>query len=155
MRAPISLSEDSSHIPPSPTASVLSCVPIEEKDWWVTNTEQLNEEEDSTLDAPDDELQKLSADENNTTQDSGETQFHNRGYEVWEQCREAWRNGSSTTEQAESTTTPRKSPTRPLSGMQRRSVLMGLSRHREYNLPRRIRLEEVIGVYQEIWHESD
>ena len=125
---------------------MLDHTPIQEKDWWTTNL--------TCAESSVDQETTTTTDNNNNnnnqgaTQDSVEMHFHNRGQQVWEHCRNEWRSYSPPL------ASPPRKPTKPLSGMQRRAVLSGLSRQREYALPRRIRLEELVGVYQEVWHQD-
>ena len=87
-------------------------------------------------------------------QENGETQFHNRGYEVWEQCRDAWRNSVISEDEGIEVAAVVRSPRKQLSNSQRRYVVAGLTRQREFQLPRRIPLSDLIGLYQDIWHQD-
>jgi hypothetical protein len=172
------------------TAIVLSRSTIEEKDWWTSSTGTAAGTTNdigismSTSSSGDDEEQGQEEDDQQMSpQQSKDTSidtttvgplFHNRGYEVWEQCRAAWigdRNDmnetshvggttTNTTTQQKKTSSPPSTPNkrrnhRPLSNYQRRQVMANLTRQREYALPRKLRLDQVIGIYQSIWNQEE
>jgi hypothetical protein len=154
--------------------AVLSSVPIEEKDWWTCTTDTSNSATTSFSGDEDDNnnthtnnndspcSKDISIDSTNSAESSSSSsvQFHNRGYEVWEQCRAVWigeRNIETCTEKKANT--PPSSPNNrrnrlPLTNYQRRQVMANLARQREYTLPKKLRLDHVIGVYQDIWNQE-
>ena len=127
-----------------PSVAILSSTPIEEKDWW-TNTSVSVDESSSTTDSPV---------EKDASMDSTESQFHNRGYEVWEQCRTAWRGDRDESAEQQQVSTPTRRSPKALTTYQKRQVTANLARQREYNLPRRLRLDQVVGIYQDIWSQG-
>ena len=129
---------------------MLDHTPIQEKDWWTTNLTAQENDDDKEVptNSNTSNINEKGESPKGATQDSVEMHFHNRGFEVWEHCRSEWRN------YRDEGSTLRK-PTKPLSSLQRRAVLSGLSRQREDSLPRRIRLEELVDVYQDIWHQDN
>jgi hypothetical protein len=122
-------------------AAVLASHPIEEKDWWVAK-----EEEDAAASPPPLYHTRTETAEAGTTE---ETHFHNRGYEVWEGCRQAWRHTAASDRDRITTSSSGRSPLRsPL----RRRMMSSLVQKKQYALPRNLGLGEMVEVYQEIWH---
>jgi hypothetical protein len=128
-------------------ASVVASHPIEEKDWWVAKEEELD------LASSQPPLCSSSTRHEQTTDPSQEILFHNRGYEVWEHCRQAWRrrHHASSSEQP-AVTSSSSSGRSPLRSPLRRKLMSGLVQKKQYTLPRNLGLGEMVQVYQEIWH---
>lgn len=122
-------------------AAVLASHPIEEKDWWVGK-----EEGDAASSPP-----PLYHTRTETAGDPGtteETHFHNRGYEVWERCRQAWRHTAASSDRITTSSSGRS----PLRSPLRRRMMSSLVQKKQYALPRNLGLGEMVEVYQEIWH---
>jgi len=138
--------------------ALIDNIPIEEKDWWTRNSNFKADEkvDSSSATADSGELEKSNADKGSDagTKDvaaADETTFHNRGLEIWEQCRDAWRSGSKESDGEEVSSRSTTSPPKPMSKKQREKVMSNVTKHREFKLPRRIRLDEMINIYTEIW----
>jgi len=70
--------------------------------------------------------------------------FQNRGYDAWEKARTAWRTSTATH--------PRKKP----APVKRETVIRGVTNGRRcYELPGRMTLTDMIGVYQHIWSQEE
>ena len=143
------------------TAALLDNITIEEKDWWIKNPTLDDEVGDATsrtaVASSEHEKSSVEKDSGDGTKDAaGETTFHNRGFEIWEQCRGAWRNGSNECDGEEMSLRSAASPHKPMSKKQREKILLNVTRQREFKLPRKIRLDELINVYTEVWcHDSE
>jgi hypothetical protein len=74
-----------------------------------------------------------------SSQDSESRRFQNRGYDAWEKARAVWRKPTATFR-------PPKQPVR------RAQVIRGvISGKRQYDLPNRMTLTDMIKVYNDVW----
>lgn len=92
--------------------------------------------------------------------------FRNYGNDTWHKARAAWRCTSSPstfmTSAATTSCWPRRSSasTRPLEGRELYKLAQQFQRQAtdaigEYDLPRRIRLQDVVSIYSSIWKETE
>ena len=140
------------------TAAIVENVPIEEKDWWIINSSnlQLDEEkiDSEAAAAASSESEKMTADNGSdagTKNTDDEITFHNRGYEIWEHCRDAWRSGSKEFDVEDVSSRGTASPRKPMNKKQRERIMLNVTKQREFKLPRKIRLDEMINIYTEVW----
>jgi hypothetical protein len=150
------------------TGNILKAAPSE-SEWWEEDTDPLgrNEESDesqssaelamATMPLESDESQSFAeqpvksseSDESQekyvelavkSSQNSESRRFQNRGYDAWEKARAVWREPTATFR-------PSKQPVR------REQVIRGvMSGDRQYELPNRMTLTDMIKIYNEVWN---
>ena len=77
--------------------------------------------------------------------------FRNRGYETWVQVQHAWR--KRTGETASSTAKAHASPDKSSASL-KRALVKQLSDYRQFELPRRIPLQDIVTAYHGVWFED-
>ena len=123
-----------------PTENILKAPPSA-SEWWeecTPSTEDADAEESESHSSSDQPNKSAGS------EDSESRRFQNRGYDAWEKARIAWRTPT--------TTKPRKKPL----PVKRETVIRGVtSGSRQYELPGRMTLTDMIGVYHHIWSRQD
>lgn len=138
-----------------------------ESEWWEEATDPLgrNEESDESQSSAELATKPLESDESQyfaeqpvkssesdesqekfaelavkSSQNSESRRFQNRGYDAWEKARAVWREPTATFR-------PSKQPVR------REQVIRGvMSGKRQYELPNRMTLTDMIKIYNDVWN---
>lgn len=129
---------------PTAAENILKAPPSP-SEWWeeTTPSTDTNEESDSQssslLDQQHNKSQSSDGNESTTKR------FSNRGYEAWEEARRHWRTPTVPTRL-------RKKPP----PVKRDTVIRGVTNgKRTYELPGRMSLPDMIGIYNQIWSEQE
>eukprot|EP00550_Attheya_septentrionalis_P010311 CAMPEP_0198289204 /NCGR_PEP_ID=MMETSP1449-20131203/7479_1 /TAXON_ID=420275 /ORGANISM="Attheya septentrionalis, Strain CCMP2084" /LENGTH=158 /DNA_ID=CAMNT_0043987501 /DNA_START=336 /DNA_END=812 /DNA_ORIENTATION=+ len=131
----LTIGEDAPDMAPWKTENILVNGAPKEAEWW----------EDERDDDADDAVNNNDCDKNiesvSSSSEEKKEVFHNRGFEAWEKSRAAWRKR----------TVLEKRPDPP--SYNQSEIIKGLTPvARSYELPGRVGLTELVGLFQYIWN---
>mmetsp|Transcript_475 Transcript_475/g.655 ORF Transcript_475/g.655 Transcript_475/m.655 type:complete len:178 (+) Transcript_475:49-582(+) len=109
--------------------------PPQDDDWWSDASSTSSFVEDTKKAREHEEI------------NSSKRAFRNRGLETWRKTREAWNEAS-----ANGVSPSPKAKCKTLSRFRRRDLVRNLLAQRQFVLPQRMNLKELIGVYMEVWN---
>lgn len=117
------------------TENILENGPPREEDWWESDSSDNDGSEDS---------ESLEGEEG-FKKPLHEKQFRNCGLETWWRVQQAWRSRDPRAVKISRSTCPKV----------KRDLVNALSGVRQFELPRRLPLKDLIGAYTEVWNGDD
>jgi hypothetical protein len=116
------------------TENILANGPPRDEDWW---------ESDSNDDGCEDSVILEGEEESKKQPQSGaEKRFRNCGLETWRRVQQAWRARDPRAVMLSRSTSPKV----------KRDLVKALSGVRQFDLPRRLPLKDLIDAYSEVWN---
>jgi hypothetical protein len=121
------------------TENILADGPPREEDWWESDS---SDDDDGSEDSVSLEGGETEEGSKKQLHAGREKQFRNCGLETWRRVQQAWRARDPRAVKISRSTSPKV----------KRDLVKALSGVRQFELPRRLPLKDLIGAYTEVWN---
>jgi hypothetical protein len=141
--------------------NILSAGPPIESDWWEEEEEEVescSSSSSSSLDLESDETppDAVGTDSTSSSSPKRRVRFRNVGYLTWQQVQHNWKSSGGSLHGTQDSDPPAvtRAAARPPTPNAKRELVKGLANNRQYEMKHRVRLSDLLAIYNEMWTEE-